>query len=332
MIKLERENLYPLLFTPIYKSIIWGGNMLNSYLQREATSHELPIGEAWEIVDREKDVSIVENGLLAGKSLRTLIETYGSDLVGQKNANKRFPLLVKIIDAGQRLSLQVHPDAAACKKTSGAEPKTEMWYVIASKKDAKIFVGLNNKATKRDFIDNCNSLDIEKYLQVYKSVPGDAYFITSGTVHAVGEGNLLLEVQQNSDTTYRISDWGRVDADGQPRELHIKNALDSIHFFHRVSSKITGVSGTAGHSRKYPIINNCPFFKVDDLKLAAKWDDKTAGSFHILTAINNNVHVGKGDNLVEVKTGRSCLVPAAFGNYSILVDKTKETTVIKTYI
>lgn len=329
---MEQENLYPLLFKPIYKSVIWGGDMLNSYLHRKLHKPELPIGEAWEIVDRDKDVSVVESGSLAGKSLRTLIETYGSDLVGQKNVNKRFPLLVKIIDAGQRLSLQVHPDEAACKKIIGAEPKNEMWYVIASKKDAKIFVGINSKATKRNFMDSYNSLDIEKYLQAYKSVPGDAYFITSGTVHAIGEGNLLLEIQQNSDTTYRISDWSRVDADGKPRELHIKNALESIHFAKRVSSKITGVSGAAGHNRKYPIINNCPFFQVDDLKLATKWDDKAAGNFHILTAITDNICVGKRDNLVEVKKGRSCLVPAAFGDYSIVVDETKETTVIKSQI
>lgn len=328
---MEEKNLYPLLFKPIYKSVIWGGNMINTHLRRRPPKRELPIGEAWEIVDREKDVSVVENGPLAGKNLRTLIETYGSQLVGEKNVNKRFPLLIKIIDAGQRLSLQVHPDEAVCKKIIGAEPKTEMWYVIASKKNAKIFVGLNNKATKRNFMDSYNSFEIEKYLQIYKSVPGDAYFITSGTVHAVGEGNLLLEIQQNSDTTYRISDWGRVGTDGNPRELHIKNALESIHFTKRVSSKITGVSGTAGHNRKYPIINNCPFFKVDDLKLATKWNDKTAGNFHILTAITNNIRVGKGSNLVEVKTGRSCLVPAGFGDYSIFVDETKESTVIKTH-
>ena len=330
MITIEHKNLYPLLFTPIYKGVIWGGDMLNSSLHRDLPKANAPIGEAWEIVDRESDVSIVENGPLRGKTLRSLIETYGSDLVGQKYTNKKFPLLVKIIDAGQRLSLQVHPDEDACKKISGAEPKTEMWYVIASKKNAKIFVGLNNKATKRNFIDNYNSLEIEKCLQTYKSIHGDAYFITSGTVHAIGEGNLLLEIQQNSDTTYKISDWGRVGADGKPRELHIDNALESIHFVQRTSSKISGVSGTTGHNRKYPIINNCPFFRVDDLKLATKWDDKTAGNFHVLTAITDNIRVGKGNNFVEVKTGRSCLVPAAFGDYSILVDETKETTVIKT--
>ena len=180
-------------------------------------------------------------------------------------------------------------------------------------------------------MDSYNSPDIEKYLHIYKSVPGDAYFITSGTVHAVGEGNLLLEIQQNSDTTYRISDWERVDVEGKPRELHVKNALESIHFAKRVSPKITGVSGSTLHNRKYPIINRCPFFRVDDLKLTNRWDDKTAGTFHILTAITNNIRVGKGNNLVEVKTGRSCLVPAAFGDYSIFVDETKETTVIKTH-
>ena len=160
MIKPEQKPLYPLLFKPIYKSVIWGGNMLSSYLRRRLPKYELPIGESLEIADRGEDVSVVENGSLAGESLRALIEAYGSDLVGQKNKNKRFPLLIKIIDAGQRLSLQVHPDETVCKKITGAEPKTEMWYVIASKKNAKVFVGLNNKATKRNFIDSYNSPDI----------------------------------------------------------------------------------------------------------------------------------------------------------------------------
>ena len=332
--RLEKENLYPILFTPIYKGIIWGGNMMQSHLGRELPESALPIGEAWEIVDRPDSQSVVENGNLKGKTIRELIETYGTSLVGEKYASKLFPLLVKIIDAGQRLSLQVHPDEAACKKIKGAEPKTEMWYIIAAQKDAKIFVGLNHKATKGSFINTCQSFEVEKYLQTSKSVPGDAYFISAGTVHAIGEGNLLFEVQQNSETTYRISDWGRVGADGKPRELHMDKAMESIHFVQRSSSKVSGVTGGAPHNRKFPIIQYCTFFKVDDLRLTGKWDDTTihngSGIFHIITPINNSVKIQKDGVITEIPKGRSALIPASFGQYSILADEATETTVLKT--
>lgn len=334
MMRLEKENLYPILFSPIYKEIIWGGDMMQSHLGRTLPKTTLPIGEAWEIVDRPDSQSAVENGPLKGKTIRELIETYGSSLAGEKYANKLFPLLVKIIDAGQRLSLQVHPDEATCKKFKGAEPKTEMWYIIAAKKDAKIFVGLNHKATKGSFLTTCQSIEVEKYLQASKSVAGDAYFISAGTVHAIGEGNLLFEVQQNSETTFRISDWGRIGADGKPRELHMEKALESIHFIQRSSSKVSGVTGGAPHNRKFPIIQYCPFFKVDDLRLTGKWDDTTihngSGVFHIITAVNNGIKIQKDSVITEVPMGRSALVPAAFGQYSILVDETTESTVLKT--
>ncbi|OGV17251.1 MAG: hypothetical protein A2X47_13760 [Lentisphaerae bacterium GWF2_38_69] len=326
--------MYPLLFKPIYKEVIWGGNMIESHLGREVPKRDMPIGEAWEIVDRPDAQSIVESGSLQGKTLRELIETYESSIVGQNYTGKPFPLLVKIIDAGQRLSLQVHPDEAACRKLKDAQPKTEMWYIIAAHKDAKIYCGLSHKATKGSFINTCQSLDVEKYLQTHRSNPGDAFFISAGTVHAIGEGNLLFEVQQNSDTTYRISDWGRVGSDGKSRELHLEKAMECIHFIQRSSSKITGVTGTVPHNRKFPIIQYCSFFKVDDLRLAGKWDDTTihkgVGSFQIITAVNRSVKIQKENDTWEIPRGRSALLPSSFGQYSILADETTETTVLKT--
>ncbi|MCP4176934.1 MAG: mannose-6-phosphate isomerase [bacterium] len=331
--KLEKGDLYPLLFEPIYKEVMWGGNKLASNLDRELPQTEVPIGESWEIVDRDGDVSIAENGPLKGKNLRELIETYGHYLVGEKFADKRFPLLIKIIDAGKRLSLQVHPDKNTCRKIPNAEPKTEMWYIMSADKDAKIFAGLNHKSTMRRFMDTYQSTVVEECLQVSKSVPGDAYFITSGTVHAIGAGNLLLEIQQNSDTTFRISDWGRVGADGKPRELHVDEAMQSIHFTQRTSPKISGVIGTVTHNRKFPLVQYCQFFHIDDLRLAENWNDNTGSrEFHIITAVSNDIKIGNEKIQVEVKRGRNCLIPAAFGKYTIFVKEGSETTVIKTKI
>ena len=158
------------------------------------------------------------------------------------------------------------------------------------------------------------------------------YFISSGKVHAIGTGNLLLEVQQNSDTTYRVSDWGRVGPDGKSRELHVDKALESIHFMDRTSPRICGVSDFTEHNRKFPIIKMCPYFKVDDLRLTYSWPDTTfsTNSFHMITAINHSVTVGRGDRLTQVPSGTTCIIPASFGRYTISLDTDEETTVVRT--
>ncbi|MEM4248189.1 MAG: type I phosphomannose isomerase catalytic subunit [Candidatus Nanoarchaeia archaeon] len=330
---IEKDELYPLLFSPIYVNVVWGGNMLETTLGRKLPKTDIPIGEAWEVCDREDAQSIVENGPLAGKSLGELCAQYGKALLGDLFNGGRFPLLVKIIDAGKRLSLQVHPDENYCAKNPGAEPKTEMWYVIDAKPDAKIIAGLKYNCTMRQFIEKINSTDIENYLQIHNSVPGDAYYISAGRVHAIGGGNLLLEIQQNSNTTYRISDWGRLGSDGKPRELHIEQALSCINFMDRNTPRIPGVSDSAYHNRKLPIINMCPFFRVDELRLVGGYFDRTDGaSFHLLTAINKNATVRSADKRrhAEIPRGRTALIPANFGTYSIEVPEGSETTVIKT--
>jgi mannose-6-phosphate isomerase len=330
---LDSSELYPLLFAPIYKARMWGGDQLHGTLNRILPKSNEPIGESWELVDREDEQSVVANGKLKGKTLNELVSNFGKDLVGKNYHGGRFPILVKIIDAGMRLSLQVHPDAEACARLGkGAEPKTEMWYIISAKRGAKIMAGLNPKSTKRQLLEALHSPEIENQLQVFNSEPGDAYFISSGTIHAIGGGNLLLEIQQNSDTTFRVSDWGRVDSEGKPREIHIDNALESINFTNRTSPRISGVADAVNHNRKFPVVNRCQFFKVDDLRLVSAWRDTTtqSGSFHLISAVNNAVTVGGRDIMIELKQGESCLIPACFGDYSIIPKDNSETTVVKT--
>lgn len=329
---IDTDALYPLVLKPVYKEVMWGGNKLETILKRDVPPHSSPIGEAWEIVDRDDAVSIVENGPLKGETLRKLVEFYGKELIGAHFNGGKFPLLVKIIDAGKRLSLQVHPDEAACARTPGIEPKTEMWYIIQADKGAKIIAGLRNNTTKVQFLQNVASPEVERTLQIFDSVPGDAYFIKAGKVHAIGAGNLLLEIQQNSNTTFRISDWGRVDANGKSRELHVDAARDCIDFTDRTVPRISGPCDSTDRNRKYPVVNTCPFFKVEDLRLVENWRDNTnsTSSFHIITAINEPVTVGRDDRTAEVKAGSSCLIPAAFGLYHIFVPAGKNTTVVKT--
>jgi mannose-6-phosphate isomerase len=332
MKKITEDQLYPLLFEPIYKEIMWGGNLMKKHLKRDIPKTKNPVAEAWEISDRKDAESVIENGPLAGMPINKLLKKYGQHFIGKTyKEGDSFPLLVKIIDAGKRLSLQVHPDEEACLKLKGAEPKTEMWYIIAAKPEARIIAGLKPHCTQRQFIDNIASSDIENCLQTFKSTPGDAYFISSGRVHAIDAGNLLLEIQQNSNTTYRISDWGRVGTDGKSRELHVKEALECINFADRSSPRITGVSGITTHNRKFPIINRCPFFQVDDLRLVDNWKDTTDGSsFHLLTAINSKVTIEGHTGETKVGRGRTCVIPANYGKYLIKIRANKETTVVKT--
>jgi len=330
---IDKNQLYPIIFEPIYMGRMWGGKKMGPVLQRQVPALAEPVGESWELVDRDGEQSVIANGPLQGMTITRLIETYGKDIIASSFQGKRFPLMVKIIDAGKRLSLQVHPDSEACAELgNGAEPKTEMWYVISADRGAKIMAGIKPNSTKRQIIDSMATPDVEKYLQVFDAKTGDAYFIASGKIHAIGAGCLLLEIQQNSDTTYRVSDWGRVDNNGKSRELHVEKALKSINFTDRTPSRITGVSDTVAHNRKFPIIKHCPFFHVDDLRLVETWRDSTGetGSFHLLTPINQPVTIGRDEFMTKVPPGATCFIPATFGVYSITLDTDQETTVVRT--
>ena len=333
MSNISTVKLYPLLFKPIYVEIMWGGNLLKDYFSREVPKTDGPIAEAWEISDRPGAESIIENGDLKDISIRQLMEIRGKDFIGNSFIEgERFPLLVKLIDAGRRLSLQVHPDEEACKRIEGAEPKTEMWFIIAAKENAKIIAGLQTNCTKMKFLDNISSDAIVDCLQTFKSEPGDAYFINAGTVHSIGAGNLLLEIQQNSNTTYRLSDWGRVGLDGKPRELHVDKALECINFLDRSSPRITAPSNHVPRNRKFPVVNKCPYFSVDDMKLTETLIDSTKGEhLHLITPIDSGIEIEYYNNeTIYVERGCTCAIPAVCGRYNINIGDTPEVTVIKT--
>ena len=331
---INRDKLYPLVFQPIYLGKMWGGTQIKEFLKRDDIPDlKEPVGESWELVDREDEQSVVANGPLKGATITQLVKHYGKTLMGSKYTGGRFPLLVKIIDASERLSLQVHPDEQACARLGdGAEPKTEMWYILNAKKGAKIMAGVNSRSTKQQLLSTIQTAEVEKHLQVFESEPSDAYFISSGTLHAIGEGNLLVEIQQNSDTTYRVSDWGRVDKDGKSRELHMEKALESINYINRTSPRIPGVAGVVQHNRKFPVVNRCRFFTVDDLRLIGEWNEDTtaSGSFHLITCVNKHIRISTNDSNVDLNPGQTCLIPASLGAYRILPMEPGETDVLRT--
>ena len=218
----------PLTFEPIFMERVWGGRRLESEFGKKLPPNS-PIGESWEVVDRPEAQSVVANGPLKGKTLHELWMQDRQSIFGEVPDFPRFPLLVKLLDAQEKLSLQVHPPEEIAK-TLGSEPKTEFWYVAAADAGAELFVGLKESMTREEFKHALENGTVADCVHKIRAKAGDAMFLPAGRFHAVGAGNLLVEIQQNSDTTYRVFDWNRVAEPGKSRRLHIDEALQSIDF------------------------------------------------------------------------------------------------------
>ncbi len=250
-----------LLFKPIYKERVWGGQNLSSHLGRKLPALK-SIGESWEIVDRLEDQSIVAKGTYAGLSLNELLKTHGEAILGPKFIPEApFPILVKWLDCKETLSIQVHPPKAIAKALGGQE-KTENWYVLNSEEHAKIYLGLRQGVSCLELEEALKKEKIEPLLNVFKTKTGDSYLIESGTIHAIGGGNLILEIQENSDTTYRVYDWKRLGLDGAPRKLHHKESLKSI--INDIEIKRARVSN------KDNLLAQCALFRIQSYVLNDK--------------------------------------------------------------
>jgi len=220
---------YPLKFKRMLKELVWGGRKLESVFNKKLPPG-VPVGESWEVVDLPGDQSIVLNGRYKESSLENLVAEYRKEIMGEKQLlDGRFPLLLKIIDAGRTLSVQVHPDEKTAARLGG-RPKTEAWYIIDVEPEAFIYAGLNPGVSKDDFAGAIRKGTVENLLNRVYVKPGDFVYLPSGTIHALGAGVLLIEIQQASNTTYRVYDWGRKGLDGKPRQLHVEQALESIDF------------------------------------------------------------------------------------------------------
>lgn len=219
----------PLVFRPLFMERVWGGRKIATQLGKDATA-EAPIGESWELVDREDAQSVVMRGPLAGRTLHDLWTTMRSEIFGRDVPDSpRFPLLAKILDARETLSVQVHPPRHKAAELGG-EPKTEMWYLLDAEPGAELYAGFRRGTTRADFERALAAGDTATLLHRVPVRRGDAMFIPSGRCHAIGAGCLIVEIQQNSDTTYRVFDWNRAGLDGKPRALHIRESLASIDF------------------------------------------------------------------------------------------------------
>ncbi|HEV2695376.1 MAG TPA: type I phosphomannose isomerase catalytic subunit [Verrucomicrobiae bacterium] len=303
--------LYPFVFQPIFKDRIWGGRELERLYAKKIPATQ-PIGEAWEISDRPGDASVITNGPLAGKNLRWLMENHSGEILGgaKPAAEGRFPLLCKILDAREKLSLQVHPPASKAVELKG-EPKTEMWYIADAAPGASLYVGLKHGVTRAEFERKIADGSVADCFHRIPVRAGDTMFLPSGRVHAIGDGLVIFEIQQNSDTTYRVFDWNRVGLDGKPRELHVGQSLASIDF-HDFEPKLveTKFAGDA-HLQKRSLVHD-PLFNVEAWKLnpgaTAMLKPK---KLQILAATSGKVEITSGSTVVALSAGEFCLIPAS---------------------
>jgi mannose-6-phosphate isomerase len=312
--------LYPLTFKPIFKERIWGGRALEK-LYRKSLPPKVPIGESWEISDRPGDASVIANGPLAGKDLRWLMENHERELLGDaKSADGRFPLLIKILDAQDKLSLQVHPPAQKAAELHG-EPKTEAWYIADAAPGAELYVGLKRGVTRGEFEQKIKTGDVAECFHRVPVRAGDTMFLPSGRVHAIGAGLVIFEIQQNSDTTYRVFDWNRVGLDKKPRELHIAESLASIDF-DDFEPELVAEKYESVENIKSRLLVRDPLFKIEEVQASAESAivigfDKP----RIVAAVKGKLNVLNNSRTVSLSPGEFCLIPAEAVDTSMLAER-----------
>lgn len=311
--------LYPLKFNPILKSMIWGGDKLRQYKAIETDQKN--IGESWELSGVPGNESVVSNGELAGRTITELIKEYGPELLGRKvyeTYGEKFPLLIKFIDARDDLSIQVHPDDAMAQEVHD-QPfgKTEMWYVVSADKDAHLMSGLSAEITPEEYVSRVESNTITDVLCDYKVAAGDVFFLPSGRVHSIGKGCFIAEIQQTSDLTYRIYDFGRLGLDGKPRELHTELAKDAIDYS---VSEDYRTAYTPAQNEDTPLVE-CEYFKTHllDLTEPLSVDVKSKDSFMIVICLEGLGKLKDSEgNVVALKQSETVLVPALIGNVTLV--------------
>jgi mannose-6-phosphate isomerase len=322
--------LYPLRFKPLYQYRIWGGSKLRDVLGKKDAPDNT--GESWEISGVEGNISTVKEGFLEGNDLQELIEVYMGDLVGDAVYEKHgteFPLLIKLIDAHDVLSVQVHPDDELAMKRHHAYGKTELWHVIQSDPGSAIYTGFNRETSREEFLKYVEEKKVQEILNMEPAQAGDAFFIPAGRVHATGAGILFAEIQQTSDITYRIFDWNRIEKNGRPRTLHTELAIDAIDFKH-YSTYRNNYSSLI--NKPAPIVN-CPYFTTNLI-----WLNRTVereyldiDSFVIFICIQGSFLLNYGEeNPMLVKTGHTILLPAIFKE--VVLEPREETRILEVYI
>ncbi|MFH6963190.1 type I phosphomannose isomerase catalytic subunit [Flavobacterium plurextorum] len=307
-----KSSLYPLQFEPILKERIWGGEKLKTVLNKPITSKIT--GESWELSTVEGDVSIVSNGELKGKSLMELIAETPNELLGTRvheRFGKQFPLLFKYLDAREDLSIQVHPNDKLAKERHNSFGKTEMWYVMQADADSRIIVGFKEDSSKEEYLKHLQDNTLVTILDDVKAKAGDVFFLETGTVHAIGAGLVVAEIQQTSDITYRLYDFDRVDAQGNKRELHVDLALDAINY-----NKVNTQKKYDSKTNTSNVVVDCPYFTTNFIPLESNTEiSKSGETFTVYMCIEGSFEIEYDNFKHTYIKGDTVLIPAAIRTF-----------------
>ena len=317
-------NLYPMKLAPAVKEIIWGGDKLKTDYHKEAPFDKL--AESWELTVRPDGMNVIENGEYAQMTLGDFIEKAGNAVIGEGYDGDRFPLLIKFIDAKQDLSVQVHPDDQLAQQRHGCAGKTEMWYIMQAAEGAKIYAGLNQTITPEQYEQLATAETVNGHspmqdvIATHDSHAGDIFFLPAGRLHAIGAGNLLAEIQQTSDITYRVYDFGRKDANGNTRELHVQQAKDAIDY-----TVYPDYRATYDPTQTNAELVQCPYFKVNRIVVEKQAQiDLHTNSFVVIICLEGQADV----NGVPMHQGETLLVPADDNILSVEGDATFLTATV----
>ncbi len=318
-------KFYPLQFQPILKDRIWGGTKLKTYLNKPITSEIT--GESWEISTVENDVSEIANGFFKGKSLNEVLNAFPEAILGTKvhaQFGVQLPLLFKYLDAREDLSIQVHPNDELAQKRHNSFGKTEMWYVMQADKNARLIVGFKENSSKEEYLHHLENNSLVTLLDSKTVQKGDVFFLNTGTVHAIGAGTVIAEIQQTSDITYRLYDFDRKDAQGNLRELHVDLALDAINYdrveAERVYSEVLNSSN---------LIATCPYFTTNIIPLDGTIDvDANPETFKVYMCVKGNFQLDLGTETYNYVTGDTVLIPAQMDSFSL----SGEAKILEIYI
>ena len=320
----------PLKFNPILKTLVWGGEKIAPYKGIETEQHH--IGESWELSGVKGNESIVADGPLAGRSIASLVHEYKEELVGKHvyaNTGDEFPLLIKFIDALTDLSIQVHPnDALAAKRHNGSKGKTEMWYVVDAEPGAHLLTGLSKAITPEEYAAKVADGTITDVLARYDVHAGDVFFLPAGRIHAICGGCFIAEIQQTSNITYRIYDYGRLGLDGKPREVHTELAKDAIDY--KVYDNYR-TEYTPEENEEVEVVS-CPYFttSVYDLTLPCAKDLSEIDSFMVVMCIEGSGTLEVDGESVDIAQGETVLIPAGADDLCFVPDASMK--VLTSYI
>lgn len=307
-------EIYPLTFKPIFKERIWGGNKLKSLFGKELDSDQT--GESWELSTVRNDVSVISNGIYQNRLFTELISEFPKEILGEKIVEQfggKFPLLFKFLDASQDLSIQVHPNDELAQKRHNSFGKTEMWYIIQADEKARNIIGFKEKSSSEEYLEKLKNKGLLSILKEENVQKGDVFFLETGTVHAIGKGIVLAEIQQTSDITYRIYDWDRTDNNGNPRELHLDLALDAINY----NPTPTRKEYSKNQNQENEIVQS-RYFTVNYIPLNGKISvKKNTDSFRVYMCTEGSFSVEYNGEKFSFEKGTTILLPAVLNEYTL---------------